>query len=579
MAEFYLVLKKAVGGLHPNTTESRRGVYEKARNALVAQLKGISPPLSNAEISRRRLEMEEAIRRVERENAEALQANFPENEPAGPVDPPRSERSGDDGGDWPPPPAPASRDSDWPPPSGATPRRGASEAPARYQARQAEYLEAAPPRAPRRDSISDRSDLPASGRGALDDLDSDRRSQQAFEWSASERRDFEGRDAAPERGGQSSTRRRGSADAEARRSGPPPDEEDYDIRSEPRGTGKRAERARDTGKSRLPSLILLGVGLAFAILVAFVGFQNRDAIARIIKNPRDIVKVVRDVVSPSTTPTRPAAPAAGSAAPQTAAKVDGQLAQATPVRQIRSAGEAEAPGAGSPIATPVPPAPNNAGVGPATAPQVATAPSAPLPPPVTQKVTFIEESATTPGQISATLSGTVVWSLVEGGPDGMAVQGKITVPDRKLELTMLIHKNSDATASHQIDINATIGVGSSIGAIDLIPTMVFKTNDKDGGTKPVGKAIKLIEACASQTAATPKCRDVNNKPAAAAPGVYWITLSPVKADVATNIGLLRDKPLVDLPIAYKTGQRAIITIEKGGPASPLFTRAIASWGN
>src|SRR5438046_7499159 len=76
MAEFYQVLKKAVGGLHPNTTESRRGIYEKARNALVAQLKGIHPPLSNPEISRRRLEMEEAIRRVERDNAEALQANM-----------------------------------------------------------------------------------------------------------------------------------------------------------------------------------------------------------------------------------------------------------------------------------------------------------------------------------------------------------------------------------------------------------------------------------------------------------------------------------------------------------------------
>lgn len=70
MAEYYAVLSRAVASLDTNTGETRRAVYDKARNALIGQLKAIDPPLPTAEISRQRLELEEAIRRVERETAD-----------------------------------------------------------------------------------------------------------------------------------------------------------------------------------------------------------------------------------------------------------------------------------------------------------------------------------------------------------------------------------------------------------------------------------------------------------------------------------------------------------------------------
>ena len=69
MAEYYTVLKRAVAGLDPSVPETRRAVYDKARNALIGQLKAVDPPLTTAEISRQRLELEEAIRKVERESA------------------------------------------------------------------------------------------------------------------------------------------------------------------------------------------------------------------------------------------------------------------------------------------------------------------------------------------------------------------------------------------------------------------------------------------------------------------------------------------------------------------------------
>ena len=58
MAEYYAVWKKAVGGLEGASSETRRAVYDKARNALIGQLKAIDPPLSTSEISRQRLELD-----------------------------------------------------------------------------------------------------------------------------------------------------------------------------------------------------------------------------------------------------------------------------------------------------------------------------------------------------------------------------------------------------------------------------------------------------------------------------------------------------------------------------------------
>ncbi len=88
MAEYYAVLSKAVGSLEANGPDNRREVYDKARNALIGQLKAIDPPLPTAEISRQRLELEEAIRRVEREAANAPPPPAPPRARPAPPPPP-----------------------------------------------------------------------------------------------------------------------------------------------------------------------------------------------------------------------------------------------------------------------------------------------------------------------------------------------------------------------------------------------------------------------------------------------------------------------------------------------------------
>src|SRR5690348_1837957 len=69
MADYYPLIAKAVAGLDKGTGEARRALYERARSALVTQLRGVSPALSESDITRERLALEEAIRKVEAEAA------------------------------------------------------------------------------------------------------------------------------------------------------------------------------------------------------------------------------------------------------------------------------------------------------------------------------------------------------------------------------------------------------------------------------------------------------------------------------------------------------------------------------
>lgn len=67
MTDYHQLIARAVEGLDRSTGEARRALYERARNALVAQLR--SNQVSEADINKERLALEKAIRKVEAEAA------------------------------------------------------------------------------------------------------------------------------------------------------------------------------------------------------------------------------------------------------------------------------------------------------------------------------------------------------------------------------------------------------------------------------------------------------------------------------------------------------------------------------
>lgn len=85
MADYYPLLVRALSSLPQKTGEHRKAVYDRARTALLRQLRGVDPPLPEGEIIRERQTLEEAIRRAE--------ADFPADplpmEPARPPEPAR----------------------------------------------------------------------------------------------------------------------------------------------------------------------------------------------------------------------------------------------------------------------------------------------------------------------------------------------------------------------------------------------------------------------------------------------------------------------------------------------------------
>jgi len=128
MTDYYPLIARAVTGLDKGTGEARRALYERARTALVGQLRGVEPALTEAHITRERLALEEAIRKVEAEAArrprqqspEFSRANLaaprpesPDREAVAPAKPP-PEPSGDE-----PPPEPSGNEPPLPfePPS------------------------------------------------------------------------------------------------------------------------------------------------------------------------------------------------------------------------------------------------------------------------------------------------------------------------------------------------------------------------------------------------------------------------------------------------------------------------------
>lgn len=120
MADYHPLIARAVDGLDKNTGENRRALYERARTALVAQLRGVTPALDESEITRERLALEEAIRKVEAESARRARE---EPRPPRPAEPPRREAA--------PPPAPVEHappppvyEPPAPPPPAPLPPRG-----------------------------------------------------------------------------------------------------------------------------------------------------------------------------------------------------------------------------------------------------------------------------------------------------------------------------------------------------------------------------------------------------------------------------------------------------------------------
>jgi hypothetical protein len=609
MTDYYAVLKKAVSGFETESGDARRSVYDKARTALIAQLKSIDPPLTTSEISRQRLELEEAIRKVEREAsaaratpvrvsaaaavAEALAAS---TEPERPVAPEPESEPEPEPEDLPepvrpepvPPPRPAQRAAEPVRPDSAPVPPPRAEAPApvveaideepehldepRHDWHEIEVepepepIRPVPPIQPQWPQASPKADFAqdrfgAQGGGRREPRMSAELDEPRFDIDD----DIE-------------AGRRLSADADW---APEPFHDDPladPVAEEPRGRKARAakrERSRGDDRavyterkksSRWPTLILL-------ILIGLL----LGGIAALAWSQRSVVKdVIGDLIDSAEQggpkPTLSENPEPAPAVTKNADRLGGASEEAAPAKAVRTVDAQPAPedqemdplaGVMAPEGTRLAAEPEASAPAPAEAPASQPAPAAAADTGaataddslVAQKA-ILYEQPTDGSQNVKIVPATATWRFNPNSSNGPEIQANLEVPEKGMKVTLNIRKNNDSAlpASHLVEIVVDTPANFAGGGVKSVPALVMKPTEESRGQPLDGAAAKVAD------------------------GFFWIAFSNDAQPMAQNVALLRERNWIDLPIVYNNDQRAILTFEKGTPGQRVFEKAMAAWG-
>ncbi|EFL88689.1 hypothetical protein [Ahrensia sp. R2A130] len=191
-----------------------------------------------------------------------------------------------------------------------------------------------------------------------------------------------------------------------------------------------------------------------------------------------------------------------------------------------------------------------------TTPEAPAATEPPATPAVSQSAILYEEGGS-PADNSLD-QGRVIWSVVQEDVNGKqepAIRARAEVPDRNLVLIMTLKRNADEAlpASHLIELIFAVPDDFSGGAIEEINRFVLKDSEQGRGEGLVGVPAKIAD------------------------GIFLIALNNLEAAVAQNETLLQQRGWIDIPMQYRTGRRALITLEKGIPGDKVFKDVFAAW--
>jgi hypothetical protein len=549
MADYYPLISRAVAALEKNSGDNRRALYERARAALLAQLRSVSPALNESDITRERLALEESIRKVEAESArrfvEPSRQPPPRIRPAEPrsAEPPRpAEPRSSEPLPWSEegPSAPPPRRYVDPPPAGREGRPDAARQPLEPR-RFDPTLEQPPPA---------ESPAPAAQRHPLRRSTTERRSL-----SDAGLKDF--RHVASGEPGE------GGAAARAERSGressyaasPASDLE----RSQPRMFEPHApqERMFEPRKEQSAHPDFSEPMLESSSAVD----ESRRAPAKGRRSPPPPVEDELEYADhePDVRPRRSYAPLLkGLAAAAAVVCVGGLLAWQWPrmveaYRSLRAPTEMARDAAVQP-ATPkkvqerVEPGSQQAATTPGSQPAAAVA----------QKVVLYEEDPGDPN--GKRFVGSAIWrtETVTAGPGQqpeLAIRADVEVPERKLAMTWLLRRNTDKglPATHTVEIMFRLPADFPSGGITNVPGILMKQAEQTRGVPLAGSAVKVTN------------------------GFYLIGLSNLDTDKERNVQLLKERAWFDIPVVYNNNRRAILAMEKGTPGERVFADAFKAW--
>ena len=552
MADFVAVLKKTIDGLGENTPAMREKVYQKARSTVAAKLAAISPPPPAAVAERQKRALDEAIAAVEGSYAGADEDPFAELENVF-TDPVKE------------------------------PEQGAVQTPLVLAGSNADP-KPWPGRAPEPDSTVEAMSEPRPG-VQFDNEDEEEDGEPGYE-PMERRRNFAPLIAAVVAlvvlagGGYAVWLNK----------------EDFQAMLGIGGGQTTLANAPAAGDPTAPAAAKKAVNDANAPgegVEKFTQRLNSDG-SEVDEGPAGGIASLGEgtsvaSVTPGSTPPVDGAAVADPAAPAVAdpaapAAVDPAAPVADPAAPVAdpaapAATDATAPVPAAPAADAAIPPPATDPAAPATtdpaAPATAAAdstpvvaPTAPVPAPtaaavdgavaVAQKAIFYEER-TNVAEGSAEV-GTIVWSVVQQSPGNdlppePAIRAEAKIPGKDLTMTMTIKRNVDTTipASHTIEMIFITPDNFDGGGIENILRVALKGTEEAAGNPLLGIPVKITD------------------------GYFLVALSDTKAEIETNLSLLKRDQWIDVPLVYKSGRRALFTMEKGVPGDKVFDDAIKAW--
>ncbi len=538
MADYYPLIARAIAGLDPSAPgESRRALYERARAALISQLRSVQPPLSESEITRERLSLEEAVRKVESEAAQrAREARSGSGAASSRGDALRraNSRANEGGGGAAAAPARA-RPSAPPPPPPPPPRneRPLAEPESERPARPRAEPPPPPPRPqpppppqismqdPQMPPVRDRAPPPRRGpdngapapgvRGFRDiAADADDLGRAAAHANRAARKTYANVPSPSpefERIEPDLENRVGDFDQsysydesmeEAERYSPPAPPVPRARVGADRARDPKPRRARSGTVFPFKSAIAIGIVLILVGAAILWGKSAVSTVAGLFKSSSPVVEQPKDASTPLSKP-----------------KIADRVGQPSSSEQ--------------PVA------------------------------PVAQRVVLYDEDPSDPK--GKQYVGSVVWRTEPVKTSGnqkpdIAVRADIEIPDRKFKMTMSFRRNTDSSlpASHTAELTFILPPDFAGGGVSNVPGILMKSNEQARGTPLAGLAVKVTD------------------------GFFLVGLSNVDADRTRNIQLLKERSWFDVPLVYTSQRRAIIAVEKGAPGERAFNDAFAAWG-
>ena len=228
--------------------------------------------------------------------------------------------------------------------------------------------------------------------------------------------------------------------------------------------------------------------------------------------------------------------------------------------RVQSNAPAPAPAPSPPPSTaPQAGQPNAQSAAPATPAQEApsVAPAAPAPPASAGRAAMLIASADNPQKPAVSL-GSTVWSLIPPAPNQpstVGVKAEADIPDLKMHATMTLRKNADPTlqATHTIDLKFSFAPGAPISGFKDVGLPQMRKEDSTAAEALTSVKVKISDT------------------------YFLIALAKGEADVARNLDLMQTRSWFDFPLLLNDDRIAKVVFQKSAEGQAMLEKAFEAW--